>query len=258
MKSSNSIIQSLDRGLEILEQVADAGKPLSVSELAEKLSIDRSSISRLAKTLQQRGLIMHAEGSREFVLGMGLWRLANHYPWIRHLNNLASDTMKKLARETGETAHLAIREETKTIIIDVEMSNQPLGVSVRNGDEGLLHCTSVGKALIMDLEQKELDQLALKIKLVRRTAGTITDRDQLIKNLEEARIRGYTTDDEEYFDGIRCVAAPVRDNKGLAVAAVGVSAPSSRLPKSNFEILGEQVRIAAQTIGSKLKPNNYL
>ncbi len=256
LKASHSIIQSLDRGLEILEIVADAKKPVSVNELAGILQIDRSSISRLANTLLGRGLLMHADGTREFVLGSGLWRLANQYPWIEFLTRLASASLKKLARDSGETAHIAIREGTKTIIVDNEMSNQPLSVSVNTGDEGLLHCTSVGKALIMDSSGTELELLFGGRKLTAMTRNTFTSIDELAADLEVSRKKGYTLDDQEYFDGIRCVAAPIRDHRNKILAAVGVSAPAGRLPDGLVVRMGRLVMEVAENIGKRLKANS--
>ncbi len=202
MKSSNAIIQSLDRGLEILEYVAEAKNPVSIGELAARLRIDRSSVFRLANTLHQRGLLMHADGSREYVLGSGLWKMAKMYPWTDFLVKLSSDPLKKLAGESGETAHIAIREGTKTIIVDYEMSTQPLSVSMNRGDEGLLHCTSVGKALIMDHDSRALRLLLGPGELQSMTPRTITDPGALAFNLKSSRDRGYTVDNEEYFQGI--------------------------------------------------------
>jgi DNA-binding IclR family transcriptional regulator len=106
-------IQSLDRGLIILEAVANSTTPVSLSDLTAVLGIDRSSVYRLAHTLKRRGFLSHPGGWKNYILGPALWRLLHHYDWGTMLIRISREHLKQLAGETNETAHLAIREGTQ-------------------------------------------------------------------------------------------------------------------------------------------------
>jgi IclR family acetate operon transcriptional repressor len=100
-------IQSLDRGLLILEAVGGSAEPVSLGQLAAMLAIDRSSAFRLANTLKRRGFLANPSAGRDYVLGPSVWRLSRQYDWSKMLARLAHEPLKTLAAETHETAHLA-------------------------------------------------------------------------------------------------------------------------------------------------------
>src|SRR5882724_6052134 len=101
-------IQSLDRGLVILEAVANSNDPVSLNDLTNLVGIDRSSVFRLAFTLKRRGFLAYPAGRKDFILGPALWRLSHRYDWGEMLILVSRDHLKRLSKETNETAHLAI------------------------------------------------------------------------------------------------------------------------------------------------------
>src|SRR5438270_9243562 len=103
-------IQSLDRGLLILEAVGKSAEPVSLGQLAAMLDIDRSSAFRLANTLKRRGFLTTPSAGRDYVLGPSVWRLSRQYDWSKMLARVAHSALRALATETNETAHLAVRE----------------------------------------------------------------------------------------------------------------------------------------------------
>src|SRR3954447_5899688 len=111
-------IQSLDRGLIILEAVANSTTPVSLSDLTGVLGIDRSSVFRLANTLKRRGFLAYPAGRKDYILGPTLWRLSHRYDWGTMLIRVAQDPMRELAALTHETAHLTIREGRHALFID--------------------------------------------------------------------------------------------------------------------------------------------
>src|SRR3954453_10230959 len=150
-------IQSLDRGLFILEAVAKAGSPVPLGHLTEMLGIDRSSVFRLANTLRRRGFLANPNGRKDYILGPSIWRLSRQCDWSRVLITLGHDSLKRLAMETGETTHLAVREGRQTLFIDLYASiNQVVVVSGQTGEFGPLYCPAHGKALLADFGLPEL------------------------------------------------------------------------------------------------------
>ena len=245
-------IQSLDRGLTILEAVARSSTPVSLGELTGVLDIDRSSVFRLASTLKRRGFLAYPAGRKDFILGPSLWRLSHKYNWGNMLIKVSHELLKELAQETEETAQLAVREGNHAIFIDSAVSNQVITISGRLGESTPLHCTAHGKALIGDYDAAELQAVFSNQPLEAFTKKTATSLKQLAAICRETRKRGYATDDEEYLEGVRCVAAPVRAEDGQVIGAIGISAPLARFPESRYEISGKQVARVAEEISSLL------
>lgn len=247
-------IQSLDRGLLILEAAGKSTEPVSLNHLAELLGIDRSSAFRLANTLKRRGFLTNSSAGKDYVLGPSVWRLSRQYDWSRTLVRVAHDHLKALAAETNETAHLAVREGRRALFIDHVTSNHVIAISGQTGELVPLYCTSHGKALLMDFDEQSLPALFGSKPLKAYTKSTIQSTKSLAKECAAIRARGYATDDAEFLEGVRCLAAPIRDRAGAVIASIGISAPAARLPKDREkEYAVRVVAIAAQigeTIGS--------
>jgi DNA-binding IclR family transcriptional regulator len=254
-KPSPSVVQSLDRGLILLETVAKSRHPLGLAELAPVLGIDRSSVFRLANTLKHRGFLAQLPDTKGYVLGSAVWRLASLHPWSEVLAQFAREQVAKLADWTKETTHLAVREGSQAALIDHQLTGQPVGVSTGSGSCVPLHCTSVGKALIADCDHKQLVAIFGKKPLEVLTKRTIHSLDALARDCLRTRERGYALDDEENAAGVRCISVPIRDADGKIIASIGVSAPVQRLPKNRCDVVARHVRQAAEAISAKLGCN---
>lgn len=249
-KATNPI-QSLDRGLAILEIVGKARRPVSTAELTPSLGLDRSSVFRLANTLKLRGFLAQLP-SKEYVLGSAVWRLAGSFQWSQGLTQLAREQVAALAADTGETTHLAVREGRLAVFIDHELTAQPVGVSVGSGRGEPLHCTAVGKALIADFDQQSLRELLGDDPLSAPSKRTIRTIPKLATECQKVQKQGFAVDNEEFHKGVRCLAAPIRDASGQIVAAIGISAPIERLSEARCKKVVLEVKRAAAEISAKL------
>ena len=245
-------IQSLDRGLAIVEAVAASNDPVSLGELTARLGIDRSSVFRLAQTLRRRGFLACPAGRKDYVLGPAMWRLAHRYNWGNMLIKVSHEHLKTMAAQTRETAHLAIREGKSALLIDHVEASHLIVVAGQTGESAPLHFTAHGKALLADSDQQELLALLGPGPLPSRTKKTITSIDELARASAEIRRSGFAVDDEEYQEGLRCIAAPIRAEDGAIVASIGISAPISRFPRELCDSHGALVRKIAEEIGSLL------
>ncbi len=253
MRTTTQPIQSLDRGLVLLEAVAKAGRPVSLSELTLVLNIDRSSVFRLANTLVRRGFLVQLPESKCYALGSSVWRLASLFRFENVLLQVARPHVDALAAETGETTHVAVRLGTKAVLIERQLTANVLGVTgAGQGTAVALHSTGVGKALIADFDLDGLAQLFGGEALPRYTRFTLTTVSALAEACKRARACGYAVDDEEEHEGVRCIGAPIRDAGGAVVAAVGISAPVVRLPREAVKRAGARVAEAAAAIGREL------
>ncbi len=240
-------IQSLDRGLLILEAVGKSPEPVSLSQLAALLEIDRSSAFRLANTLKRRGFLANASAGRDYVLGSSVWRLSRQYDWSKMLVRVAHDLLKTLASETNETAHLAVREGKRALFIDHVTSSHVISISGQTGELVPLYCTSHGKALLSDFEERDLAQLFGAKPMKAYTKNTIQSIRSLAAECNSIREKGFATDESEYLEGVRCLAAPIRDRDGAVIASIGISAPAARFPRERErEFAGMVLKVAAQ------------
>ena len=247
-------IQSLDRGLSILEAVARSAAPVPLGELTDLLGIDRSSVFRLATTLKRRGFLANPNSRKDYILGPSIWRLSRKYDWSNVLITFSHERVKTLADKTGETAHLAVREGRWALFIDHHApNNHIIVVSGQTGELVPLHCTAHGKALLADYGLNELKAIFGASPLQARTPRTIVSVTQLAKACATIKEAGFSTDDAEFQDEIRCVAAPIRDKDGMIVASIGISAPLARLPEERYAALAKRVSAAAKEISAILR-----
>jgi IclR family transcriptional regulator, acetate operon repressor len=245
-------IQSLGRGLTILEAVAESTEPVPLKQLTGLLGIDRSSVFRLANTLRQRRFLANPEGRKDYILGPSIWRLSRKYG-RNVLITLCREHLRTLSSSTGETAHLAVRDGRQALFIDCHVATgQVITVSGQTGELVPLHATAHGKALLADFDASELEALFGGSALhghTKRTPVTVAELARMCNRVGE---RGFAIDDGEFLDGLRCVASPIRDQDGVIVASIGISAPQSRFPKSHYPACGRQVSDIAKTISISL------
>ncbi|MBZ5621942.1 MAG: IclR family transcriptional regulator [Acidobacteriia bacterium] len=245
-------IQSLDRGLVILEAVAKSSDPVSLADLTELMGIDRSSVFRLANTLKRRGFLTISSRGKDYILGPAIWRLSRQYDWNNMLITVSHEPLKKLASKTNETAHLAVREGKQAFFINHATVNHMIAVAGQTGESVPLYCTAHGKALLADCGPADLKGIFGSKSLPAYTAQTITSMDRLAKVCSEIKRQGFATDEAEYQEGIRCVASPIRDRDGAIVGSIGISAPMTRFPKERFARCAEDVMGVASLVSEAL------
>ncbi len=239
-------IQSLARGLKILNLLEQARSGMGTTEVAREMRIDKSSASRLLHTLANYGFVAQDEGTARYQLGPRLLSLGQRLLDRISLRDHARPTLRKLVDETGECAHLAILAQRQALYIDQAESSAALRVESEIGTLSPLHCTALGKAMLA------FGDGALPEVLLPFTQRTITDQAVLQAQLLQIRQRGYAIDDEEYNYGVRCVAAPVHDHRGLLLGAIGISGPGGRVTLERIDEFGVIVRQVAADLSAKL------
>ncbi len=222
-------IQSLSRGLTVLELLSQSENGLGVTELSKTIEVDKSSVTRMLHTLVEHQFAMKDPNSRRYLMGPKVQELVKSSTSNLPLREQSMPLLKELVDKTGENAHVAIySQEHALVIADVESKAQ---LRVVSGEGRLIpnHCTAIGKCLIA------FDEYPLPKELLPFTPRTITSRDQLRLHLEMIRHRGYAVDDEEHEFGVRCIAAPVFDSSGRAIASMGISGPTVRVTLARVE-----------------------
>jgi DNA-binding IclR family transcriptional regulator len=246
------IVQSLDRGLMIVQAVALSKQPVSLGELTELLGINPSSTFRLATTLRRRGFLACPAGRKDYILGSSMWSLFRLYDWGNMLIRVADKQLKLLATQVDETAHLAIREGKYALFIDHAAASNVIAVAGQVGELVPLYCTAHGKALLADADERELRILFGLGQLRRYTKNTKTSIKELSKDCALIQKRGFATDEAEYAEDLRCVAAPIRSDN-VIVGSIGVSAPQARFSKERRRLAARHACQVAQAIGLLLE-----
>jgi IclR family KDG regulon transcriptional repressor len=230
-----SEIQSLARGLKILELLGQSQDGVSITELAETLKVDKGSASRLVSTLAHYGYAEKDEVTRRFHLGPRVVSLSRSVLTRLPLREAAKPFLRQLMEHTGECAHLAVPAQGKVLYIDQVESPATLRVNAQVGTLNPLHCTALGKVLLA------FGDLELPASLEAFTPRTLVDPELLRKALEQVRLQGYAVDDEEFDPGVRCIAAPVFDFRGKTVGSIGISGPATRLTPERLPELAASV-----------------
>lgn len=235
-------VQSVDRTFELLERLADAGRPVSLSELAEASGLPMPTVHRLLKFLTGQGYVRQ-EPDKRYALGLRLIRLGQAAS--RGLGAWATPFLARLVARFEETANMAILQGDSCVYVAQVSSPQSMRMFTEVGKVVMPHCTGVGKAIMSELPDREVLSMLDRTGMPARTEHTIVTPQAMLEVLGEARRRGYALDDGEQEVGVRCVAVPV---KGLPfLAAMSVSGPSGRVTMEAVDDIAPVIReVAAQ------------
>src|SRR3954453_14095994 len=188
-------IQSLDRGLAILETVAASPAPVPLKQLTDLLRIDRSSAFRLANTLRQRRFLANPKGSKDYILGPSAWRLSRRYGRAV-LGTFFHHYLQELSAAIGETSHFAVREGIEVFFIDHHIPlGQIVSVAGQTGEFAPLHCPAHGKALLAEFDLSTLKDLLGSAPLRVHTRTTVKSLTRLARVCAQVRLDGFALDD---------------------------------------------------------------
>lgn len=239
--------QSLDRGLVILQRLA--GSEMTLEELSDALGVHKTTVLRLLRTLESRRMVRH-DTQHRYRLGAGLFQLAQQALDERDIRQVAAPHLRKLNQRHGHTVHLAAYEGGEVVYVDKYEGRHAVRMYSRIGNVAPLHCTGVAKVLLADLPEAERRMIVDRIDFTPYTANTITDADTFLGDLDLVRERGWASDRAEHEDFINCVAAPVRDASGRAIAAVSISVPQLVLAQEDVLALAPDLVEATAAISS--------
>lgn len=220
--------RSLEKALGILELLAERS-PRGVSEVADAVGLDKSSVSRLLKALSGWGYAALSGGRGRYQVGPRVLALGALYLQADRLVAEAQPALRDLAAGTRASAHLAVAVGNQMLIVAKEPSPERIQVDSRVGGRIAPHASALGKVLLAGLPETERAAF-LQSPLPRFTGRTIIDRRRLERALDAVRRRGYALESGEEHGGVGCIGAPVRDGPGRWVAAISVSGPLRGTP----------------------------
>ncbi len=233
------------RVFDILENLAQ--QESRIDELSRRTQIPKSTLFRYLVTLEERGYVRRKFKNGTYVLGLKLLELSNRALAQTTIHELALPNMRRLQDRFRETVNLAVLERNRVVYIEILESDQAFKMSSQVGGREYSHCTAIGKAMLAYLPEDEVRAIAAATNLPKMTDRTITVIEDLMKELEAIRQRGYSIDNGENEEAARCVGAPIFDRRGQVAAAISISGPAQRLSADMTDVIGTAlVEISAQ------------
>lgn len=246
-----SPVAVVKKALDVLEHLGlkgDAG----VSQLSRNLGLPLATVHRLLATLCSAGYVLQNPSTQDYRLSTKVLDLSASVLSQLNVRTYALPFMRQLAAKWRETVNLALLEGNRIVYAESIPSPEPLRFETDLGDTFAPHCSALAKAICAHVSRAELLKILPMGRLARFTAKTITDRQVLLAQLEEARTRGYASDDEERYQGIRAAAAPILDRHGKVVAAINLVAPTVRMPDERMREAATAVIKTAVEISRQL------
>jgi len=252
--SENRGAKSIHRALDLLGILREHSSGLTLTELAQQLSLPKSTVHRILNTLLEHQFVREMPQQGRYALGYEVLRLSQACLESLDLVREAHPKLEALNSDLDETVLLGILDDSRhqVIYLDKLDSSQTVRLVSHIGERAPVHCTALGKAALSCLESAELMPALADYEFEQFTERTIVDMETLLKELAEVRERGYAVDFQEYRPQVTCVAAPIRNHAGQPLAVVSVSAPSGRLGPQKQEEVGRRVVEVVEEISELL------
>ena len=241
-----NVIKALDRALTVLEALAEGGDS-TLTDLADRLDEAPATLYRALYTFQTHGFADLDPATQAWHVGPDAFRVGSAFLRRTSLVERTRPILRDLMEATGETANLGVPAEADVLFVGQVETHASIRAFFPPGTRSPAHASGIGKALLAQYSDRRLEAV-LRQPLLRFTPRTICDADALRAELEEIRQRGYSVDDEEKNEGMRCIAAPIHDHLGACIAGISVSGPTARVTPQRVPEIARHVVEAARTV----------
>ncbi len=244
-------LSSVTTAIHLLKAFDLEDQELGITELAVRLNVAKSTVHRLAVALLDEGMLQQNAESGRYRLGFGLFALGSLVRSRFDVANASKETLNALRDETQENVRLAVLEGTQVLYLHDFESPQTLRLRCGTGQQKPAFCVAEGLCLLAGLRESELADV-LADERIALTPNSVADEAALRARIQQVKHQGYAIEDEECEEGTCCLAAPIFQNDGRVLAAVGVAGPSLRMKKNEFAVLAPVVVEAAEAISRSL------
>ncbi|OLN21964.1 IclR family transcriptional regulator [Domibacillus antri] len=247
-----NVVKSVARALDIIALVSASRNGLGVTEIANQMDINKSSVFRTLATLMQYGYIEQNEETGRYRIGYAFLDVSSRLLDSLDVRSEAQPVLKQLEDETNEVVHLVVYDRGEVVYIEKLDGHEALRMHSKVGKRAPVHCTSVGKAILAHLPAAEVIDILDRKGMPVHTEHTITSKQTFLEELTNVKKNGYALDLEENEPGIRCIAAPVFDHNGNVAAAVSISGPTLRMTDDRIKTLQKRMIEAGARISKRL------
>ncbi|MEO0370295.1 MAG: HTH-type transcriptional regulator BhcR [Pseudomonadota bacterium] len=250
-KTDQNTIKSLDRAMDVLEHLSTQSGA-TLSELADDLDQSPATIYRVLVTLEGRGMAEFDAENQLWYVGSQAFVIGARYLRRTSLVDRATPVLQQLMAQTGETANLGVPRGGDVVFVAQAECNHSIRAFFPHGSASPMHASGIGKALLSEMGEAQILALLKGTQLEEFTQFTITDQNQLLQEMGRIRTLGYSIDDQEKNVGMRCIAAPVHNWTGHAVAGISISGPVARIEDGAVAGLADAVMDAAKALSAAL------
>lgn len=252
---------TVGKALDVLEQVADFGRPVRFVEVLAASAYPKPTLYRFLQTLTNQGMLTYDPERQTYAPGARLVRLA-HSAWQQSsLAQVASPHLQTLSEATGETVHLAQLDAGQVLYLDKRNAKQPVEMYSQAGKVGPAYCTGVGKVMLAFLPDDLANNLIDQQSFHAFTENTLKDAQAMRVEIADIRAHGYGFDREEHEPGIICVAMPILAATGRVIGALSVTSTTARTNLAGLEKHVPLLRTAAEAIAGEAQqwafPDHY-
>ena len=249
--SSTNVIQSLDRALDVLAALT-APEGMTLSELSAYLGQSTATMHRVLATLERRNYVEISPDRQVWHIGHEAYRLGAAFLRRSNVVERSRPVMRELMLDTGETANLGVEKNGSVLFVSQIETHESIRAFFPPGTMSPMHASGIGKALLSAYDDNRVASLFAKGAMETFTHNTLRSFTELKKDLALVRRRGYALDDEERTKGMRCVAAPILNVHGEAIAGISISGPTHRISDRKISEIGNRVALAANIVSRQL------
>ncbi|MEM9043610.1 MAG: IclR family transcriptional regulator [Pseudomonadota bacterium] len=240
------------RLLKIMEIVARAQSPLSPTQINAELGLPKPSIHRLCQTLLEEGYLAREAGSRQLRPARKLRDIAAGILNASDLYLARNQIMQAVALEIGETVNFVVPEPEGMRYLDRVETAWPLRIQLPIGSHVPFHCTASGKCFLASMPLPSAARMAKSLALPQKTPATLVSSDDLLDEVARIRLRGFSTDTQEFMVEMNAVAVPVTSREGRFIGALAAHGPMSRLSKDRFDATASLLQAGAKQLRDSL------
>tara|TARA_R110002110_G_scaffold287407_18_gene501873 strand:+ start:12380 stop:13219 length:840 start_codon:yes stop_codon:yes gene_type:complete len=248
---TQNTIQAVDRAIDVLEVLATGGA-MTLTDIARVMAQSPATLYRVLSTFQARGLTENDPLTQEWSVGAGAFRIGATFLRRSNVTARALPAMRHLMETTGETSNLGIEKSDMVVFISQVETHESIRAFFPPGTQAPMHASGIGKALLSTFPDGRLHRFLQKCPFERFTPQTIVTHEGLLAEMQRIRASGFAFDNEEKSLGMRCIAAPVVNFQGQAVAGISISGPSHRVTPDKVARIGALVKAAGDAISRSL------
>lgn len=251
-KNDTTIIQSVDKALDILSCFSISEPEFGVTQLATRLGMYKSSVFRTLKTLEQRGFVVQDANTQKYRLGFKLFDLGTAVISGLEVRTVALPLMQGLCSRTKETVTLDIADNDERVCIEKVEGTESVRAFVQIGLRHPLYIAASGKLLLAYMPQEDIERILSKKTFHATATGRVVDPLLLRTELAEIACRGYSFSNGERSMGTSAYAAPIRNHEGKVIASLSISGPESRFTDERKEMLLSEILRTVKDISAHL------
>lgn len=244
-------VKSVYKAVRIIDLISRE-KVLKVPEISKKLKYPKSTTYEIIITLLNSGILEKQKDTNAYHLGAKLVEYGVCAQENLEIRRIARPFLRELNEKLDETVHLTILDNDEVLYVECFESSKSLRTYSVIGVRAPLYCTAVGKAILAMQSDDEVERIILKSGLKKYTENTITDKNELLDELKKTAERGYSVDNVEHEEGVRCVGAPIFDFRGNVFASISISGPTQRITLEKISEMGEMTKDIALKISRKM------